>query len=99
MANRKRLADVDRLINSIQLSIASWSRDCNSNAPVIVRTYKEVLSRLENTPVVDAVEVVRCKDCIHGTVIGERKCKCDLFGVRWLHTEAYCAYGERRNNA
>ena len=55
MANEKRLIDASRFENSIQLSIESWCRDCNSNAPVIVRTYKDVLSRIRNAPTVDAI--------------------------------------------
>lgn len=58
-----RPSDADKLEKSLQLSIASWSRDRNSNAPVIVRTYKDVLSRLGHAPVLDVVEVIRCADC------------------------------------
>ena len=57
--------NLEKLIKSLELSIKSWGADCNSNAPVIVRTYRDVLSRVENIPTADVVEVVRCKDCKH----------------------------------
>lgn len=110
MANKKRLTDVDRLINSIQLSIASWSRDCNSNAPVIVRTYKEVLSRLENAPIADAVEVVRCKNCAYAknNYLAHGLCLCEKPEHHVVTGEAprntlmceddFCSYGERRTD-
>lgn len=53
------------LIRRLELSIKSWSRDCNSNAPVMVRTYEDVLHKVKNLPAANVVEVVRCKDCKH----------------------------------
>ena len=58
-----RYIDADKLIKGLELSIKSWSADCNSNAPAKVTTYKDVLHRVKNLPTADVVEVVRCKDC------------------------------------
>lgn len=45
--------------------------------------------RIEDLPVADVVEVVRCKDCIHAR---DRDCPID-----WpKNGEDYCSYGERR---
>jgi hypothetical protein len=55
------LIDANKLEKSIQLSIESWCRDFNINAPVIVRTYKDVLSRIGYAPTVDAVELPKGK--------------------------------------
>ena len=55
-----------------------------------------------NAPTVDAVEVVRCKDCKHAylTYNGEVK-YCEIFDKEeavYLPPSFFCAYGERRNN-
>lgn len=52
-----RYIDADKLKYSLELSIKSWGRDCNSNAPVIVQTFKDVLYRLETMPSADVVEI------------------------------------------
>ena len=61
-----------------------------------------IASAIKNTPTVDAVEVVRCKDCKHRYV----PCRCalwygsidgkDYFGERGENF--YCGYGERKGN-
>ena len=57
---------------------------------------------IENAPAVDAVLVVRCKDCKHvyfaSNRVPEEQCwVCDLIGLDV--TEGwYCADGERREN-
>ena len=62
-------------------------------------------SAIDNMPTVDAVEVVRCKDCKYYT---EHKKRCDHpcqdWDVecydQWLEMEPsdFCSYGERRPN-
>ena len=49
----EREAVVERINNSI----CSWCRDCNSNAQRMVSAYKDVLSRIQNIPTADVVEV------------------------------------------
>jgi len=54
---------------------------------------------IDSIPGVDAVEVVRCKDCIHAFVrYGENECYCghpDGLNDR-LRPDDFCSYGERR---
>ena len=52
-----RYIDADALIESLELSIKSLGRDCNSNAPKMVMAYQEVLYRLKNMLVVDVVSI------------------------------------------
>jgi hypothetical protein len=52
-----RYIDADKLKYSLELSVKSWGRDCNSRAPVIKTTYQDVLNRLEAMPAADVVEV------------------------------------------
>lgn len=51
-------------------------------------------------PAVDAVEVVRCKDCKHGlTEEYKNLYTCDNFpdGIGgYIDGECYCSYGERK---
>lgn len=59
----------------------------------------EILAEIEYAPTMDAVEVVRCKDCkqwnVHGTygkkILGE----CGLLG-KIMNYEDFCSRGERR---
>lgn len=52
-----RYIDADKLIESLELSIKSWSCDRNSNAPTIVRTYQDVVYRVEQYITADVQEV------------------------------------------
>ena len=60
-----------------------------------INTAKEIV---ENTPTVDAVEVVRCKDCKHNWSRarnhGVMSPRCD-FAKFTLKENDYCSYGER----
>ena len=47
----------DDLIRRLELGIKSWGRDCNSNAPVMVRAYEDVLHKVKNLSTADVVEV------------------------------------------
>ena len=52
----------------------------------------DVMQRIDNAPTVDAVEVVRCKDCVHYN--GEA-CL-NTYGEFEPEPTFFCAYGERR---
>ena len=52
-----RYIDADKLAEGIKLSIRSWGRDCNSNAPKMVTAYQDVLYRVEAARTADVVEV------------------------------------------
>lgn len=57
------------------------------------------LERLKNAPTVDAVPVVRCKDCRHRDP-EDHKCDCgemERQGCPFrVDDDYYCAYGERK---
>lgn len=64
-------------------------------------TVHEVIEKINNAPTVNAVEVVRCKDCKYYLNSNE---KCGLIDTR-LHfyetdkvwtEDCFCAWGERR---
>ena len=99
-----RLGDLDVLKDVIERT--DWYR--LSEAGTMVRGavsgdnawYKEgdIFKALDEAPAIDAVAVVRCKDCKHyrNTDCGYM-CK---FWVDWLPTEDddFCSYGERRGD-
>ena len=51
-----------------------------------------------NEPTIDAVPVVRCKDCKHMTLeMGYLYC-CDVWqGINGSGADGYCSYGERKD--
>ena len=48
---------------------------------------------IDNAPTIDAVPVVRCKDCIYY----DNLCRCDLLGIP-MERLNFCSYGERRDD-
>ena len=58
---------------------------------------------ISNAPTVDAVPVVRCKDCVNGTVFVNKQgaeyvdCVLDDYSVR--KPTDYCSYGKRKEGA
>ena len=91
MANEVRLIDANEVERKLRIAISSWWCDSNSNAPVIARAMQDAMQRVIYAPTVDAVEVVRCKDCGH---YHENVCPI------WCYTETkpddFCSYGEGR---
>lgn len=58
----------------------------------------DVRKEIEIAPTVDAVEVVRCKDCMHRYTASN----CVIFCTQHITVSAedddFCSYGERRND-
>lgn len=54
---------------------------------------------MEDAPAVDAVPVIRCKDCDHGSHVDtpEGRVWCEKM-CRYMVFEGYCSYGKRRSN-
>ena len=66
-------------------------------------TEKDVIMMIMTAPTVDAVPVVRCKDCVNGTVFVNKQgaeyvdCVLDDYSVR--KPTDYCSYGKRKEGA
>ena len=92
MANEKRLIFVDSIKHE-QKNILFMGR----NAGKMKSMLNDVVTlMIENCPTVDAVEVVRCKDCKHR---GSDLCPMETVELYpWFGTknDAFCSYGERR---
>lgn len=59
------------------------------------------ITEIENAPTVDAVEVVRCKDCKNGRqpwLEGQTMVKCMVGKTMLVTPEHFCSYGERKDN-
>ena len=64
----------------------------NNNIPIT-----ELYDILELMPSADAVEVVRCKDCLHFKHSDIRPNYCEVWD--WQNTDKdYCSFAERRND-
>ena len=99
MATEKRLIDANALKDKFLYLRKMWSET-------------EIVLTINDAKTVDAVEVVRCKDCTHGVTDEEKTgmCKCvesaeyDSECGIWLgfveyHTpDFFCAFGERKVN-
>ena len=96
MATEQRLIDANALLENVQFR----SPIDNKNAEVIAGCVDITRRLIENAPTVDAVEVVRCKDC-------DKSVRSPLFGRGWRfcknnsqhhRDDHFCSYGERRTD-
>ena len=56
-----------------------------------------ILKKIDNAPTVDAVEVVRCKDCEYYHLMEEGFYDCrEVWGLDLPQPEDFCSYGKRR---
>lgn len=96
MANKKRLVDADALFNNLA---DYWGilKDWDGRIHPLC---DDALSTIDNFPTVDAVEVVRCKDCKRCTqgksaeTLGRF---CERFSV-FVQADDFCSYGERKGD-
>ena len=93
MATEKRLIDMDDLLREVDR--------------YFFLSADEVRRFVAHAPVVDAVEVVRCKDCRwlgelmgkdSGKPCGYGYCKNPIGIMGIAYNESYCSYGERKDN-
>ena len=92
-----RIIDADELnktlgIDSDSCSTCSWgyrgrcSRGCD---------FEDACCAIEDAPAIDAVPVVRCRDCIHSE--GNVELWCEVHEIR-TDINYFCANGERRED-
>lgn len=93
MANKKRLIDADALLELVQFRLPID----NQNAEVIAGCVDITRRTIEAQPTIDAVEVVRCKDC--RAYLPPTKSR--DWGICRRHStpmrdDNFCNYGERK---
>lgn len=64
----------------------------------VTEKYRDaVLREICKSPTVDAVEVVRCKDCKHRVVSATGYRWCNVWqNIQTMGDDGYCCFGERR---
>ena len=98
----KRMIDADTLLETIH-DTADGLADCDQqNAAWALRKY--AVRDIMGAPTVDAVKVVRCRDCrywekFQSSILGEVMC-CIAQGEMNVQKDPYdfCSYGERRTD-
>lgn len=95
-----RLIDADELLKRIPITHADEFQNCR-NCSLLDDWEVEIL--VEDSPVIDAVPVVRCKDCIEyqSDITWTSKqtgwCYCTILD-QFLKPEDYCSYGVKRGD-
>ena len=100
MASEKRLIDTETVIRKLRKANCA---ECDNYNAVRCRAcwVDDVVSLLEDSPTVDAVEVVRCKDC-KWYQIRKWDDQTPKYDCRKTHAlldvkpDDFCSYGERR---
>ena len=108
MKTKPRLIDANALTEHIKDLPTWWADDGGfyggaMKYPEGMFDTEDIISSIENAPTVDAVPVVRCKDCKHYDN-SEGICWCHLNskfypgGTDWhsFPEDGFCSYGERR---
>ena len=96
MANEKRLIDanaLDEKLETLKVRFKALGRDA------VVDDYNFVQTVLLTEPTIDAVEVVRCKDCKYGdcmTALRPDDVCCEMHDFTLWKADGFCCYGERR---
>ena len=94
--SKKRLIDANKLLkNGIRVSYGF------DNDGVLLIPMSDVIRSIKNAPTVDAVEVVRCRECNQGEVDDPDfpdQYYCHA-GCGWNKGDFYCAYGELKEGA
>ena len=92
MATEKRLIDANGAILEL---FAIRCRE--SGIPAVLADW--LAGAVANAPTVDAVEVVRCKDCLYWEEYdGEMFCLCNANLMTDTAPDDFCSYGERKDN-
>lgn len=87
MATEKRLIDFEVAMNATYEEVF-WT----DSEKAAVRHF------LAKLPKADAVEVVRCKDCKHYLYDDFDGCYVCMQLSKYVKTDFWCAYGERKDN-
>lgn len=85
----------DLISREVLLKEINDAMDNDGMGYVVGQTIKRYLKRQS---AVDAVEVVRCKDCIYAQErYGHLKCELGIsISNTWNNPNMFCSYGERR---
>ena len=98
MANEKRMIDVNKVINSMQKCL---DESPDKKHSVGYFAFESIIECLKQEPTVDAVEVVRCRDCKQAWIhpCGYVYCHRDGRNAYEMtfNIDSFCSYGERKD--
>ena len=98
MANQKRLIDANALSLGIKIAIKYFG---NAESDWL-KGYSDGLDAakdlIEQTPTIDAVEVVRCRDCKFMIPQSHTRYCTVWNAVNGMGDDGFCNYGERKND-
>lgn len=92
MMTMSRLIDADELV----AELIYLYEDRGWHEREIHFSLADIRCNVDMMPTVDAVEVVRCKDCIHR--MDDKTCEYKDYRVVAQDDDDYCSWGERREN-
>ena len=98
-----RLIDAERLLIGVDGNIAKMRFKAGFN-PIqnqAINLVQFTRDYIAAQPTIDAVEVVRCKDCRYwaGEILGNRcKYHSGLEHIEMTHPEAFCSFGVRKGS-
>lgn len=92
MANEKRLIDADAFLKDILTA--------GIGKTIIEYSESDIGYMIRKRHTVDAVEVIRCKDCIgQSTWFKDAETGCEICGMSGMYPKGtfdFCSYGDRR---
>ena len=101
MANEKRLIDAKALLDAVDASLHDNPHTDGKVRATHRHEHNHFMVMIMQAPTVDAVEVVRCKDCKNGRqpwLEGQTMVKCMVGKTMLVTPEHFCSYGERRTD-
>lgn len=91
--------DREALLHDIEQSVVYTVREKITSAEM--RGAHKVIERIKCAPTIDAVPVVRCKDCVHSYRIDGAKEEYDCRKLSYFSERLppyhFCSYGEKMN--
>lgn len=87
-----RYIDADALKEFIESAYRPLCDDYHMKDYVL----NQILTDIKNAPTVDAVEVIRCKDCKHYYALNEVRGNCSEYNFVEKIPIDYCSWAERK---
>ena len=83
-----RLIDADEVVRQVETPYTEY--------PVMIEMRRAIKRMVDSAPTVDAVEVVKCKDCCYheGEELGMVYCP-NILGGGWVLKDFFCKNGSR----
>ena len=89
---------MDRKYIELDSAIKHLRGECVTKYPISFSNgISAAANALGKLPAADVVEVVRCKDCSHGSPDDDGSISCSCFVVDGMSPDGYCSFGERKD--